>query len=77
LVTHARIVAAVIRPSRRLKQLPTLQMIAAAQTMVSLAEDVLGEVIAQARDEGSTWQQIGDALGTTRQAAFQRFGPGG
>ncbi|MFF3191873.1 DUF3887 domain-containing protein [Streptomyces misionensis] len=28
----------------------------------------------QSRDAGHTWQEIGDLLGVTRQAAFQRFG---
>jgi len=28
----------------------------------------------KARDAGCTWQEIGDVLGVSRQAAFQRFG---
>ena len=28
----------------------------------------------QAREAGHTWQELGDVLHTTRQAAFQRFG---
>ncbi|GAA3223985.1 hypothetical protein GCM10017691_11570 [Pseudonocardia petroleophila] len=27
-----------------------------------------------ARDNGATWQVVGDAPGVTRQAAFQRYG---
>ena len=30
--------------------------------------------VQQSRDAGHTWQEIGDLLGVTRQAAFQRFG---
>lgn len=30
--------------------------------------------VQQSRDAGHTWQDIGDLLGVTRQAAFQRFG---
>lgn len=30
--------------------------------------------VQQSRDAGHTWQEIGDLLGGTRQAAFQRFG---
>jgi len=30
--------------------------------------------VQQCRDAGHTWQEIGDLLGVTRQAAFQRFG---
>lgn len=38
------------------------------------ADRVLAAAVDAAREGGGTWQQIGDALGTTRQAAFQRFG---
>jgi hypothetical protein len=34
----------------------------------------LHELVALARDEGMTWGEIADLLGTTRQAAWQRFG---
>lgn len=30
-------------------------------------------VVERARDDGYTWEELGDALGTTRQAAQQRF----
>ncbi|WP_378143937.1 DUF3887 domain-containing protein [Cnuibacter sp. UC19_7] len=30
--------------------------------------------VQQVRGEGASWQVIGDALGVTRQAAFQRYG---
>jgi hypothetical protein len=39
-----------------------------------LAEQVLKLCVQQSRDAGHTWQEIGDLLGVTRQAAFQRFG---
>ena len=32
------------------------------------------EAVQQARQAGHTWAELGDLLGTTRQAAFQRFG---
>jgi hypothetical protein len=38
------------------------------------AELRLREAVDAARDAGRTWAEIGDILGTTRQAAFQRFG---
>ena len=38
------------------------------------AEDLLGVTVDAARHVGVTWQAIGDVLGTSRQAAFQRFG---
>jgi hypothetical protein len=38
------------------------------------AETKLREAVEAARRAGHTWQEIGDLLGTSRQAAFQRFG---
>ncbi|MCR6484650.1 DUF3887 domain-containing protein [Amycolatopsis sp. OK19-0408] len=38
------------------------------------AEAKLRETVETAREAGHTWQEIGDLLGTSRQAAFQRFG---
>ncbi|MFC4854346.1 DUF3887 domain-containing protein [Actinophytocola glycyrrhizae] len=38
------------------------------------AEDALRRAVDAARARGHTWQEIGDVLGTSRQAAFQRFG---
>lgn len=38
------------------------------------ADRVLAAAVDAARAAGCTWQQVGDALGTSRQAAFQRFG---
>jgi hypothetical protein len=38
------------------------------------ADQQLAEAVDAARAAGCTWQQIGDVLGTSRQAAFQRFG---
>jgi Clp amino terminal domain, pathogenicity island component len=35
-------------------------------------DDLLDHFVQQARDEGCSWTQIGDALGVTRQAAQQR-----
>lgn len=38
------------------------------------AEQYRRAVVATLREEGMTWALIGDALGTTRQAAQQRYG---
>ncbi|MBY4574371.1 DUF3887 domain-containing protein [Gordonia paraffinivorans] len=38
------------------------------------AEELLSATARAARDYGCTWQEIGDVVGVTRQAAFQRFG---
>ena len=38
------------------------------------AEATLRDAVDVARAAGHTWQEIGNLLGTSRQAAFQRFG---
>lgn len=45
-----------------------------ALSIQAAADDVVRAVVGQARREGATWQVIGDALGVSRQAAFQRYG---
>ncbi|MFE5033916.1 DUF3887 domain-containing protein [Streptomyces sp. NPDC056683] len=51
-----------------------LDLVRRAQDVDVLAEQVLKLCVQQSRDAGHTWQEIGDLLGVTRQAAFQRFG---
>lgn len=53
---------------------PYLDLVRRAQDVDVLAEQVLKLCAQQCRDAGHTWQEIGDLLGVTRQAAFQRFG---
>ena len=36
-------------------------------------EATLREAVALARDQGASWDQIGKALGVSRQAAWERF----
>jgi hypothetical protein len=61
------VVSAVATPSY-------LDLVARSRDVDALAEQVLRLCVGQARDAGHTWQEIGDLLGVTRQAAFQRFG---
>src|ERR1700685_1388596 len=53
---------------------PGLAAIRLARERRSPADGALRVTVDRARAAGHTWQDIGDALGTTRQAAFQRFG---
>ncbi|BBG05350.1 MULTISPECIES: DUF3887 domain-containing protein [Pseudonocardia] len=48
--------------------------IAHALDVRAAAEDVVRVVVQEARQAGATWQSIGDVLGVSRQAAFQRYG---
>jgi Protein of unknown function (DUF3887) len=51
-----------------------LEALAAARDLSSAAGDALQEAVDGARTVGHSWREIGDVLGTSRQAAFQRFG---
>jgi hypothetical protein len=51
-----------------------LQAVATAQAVAREADEALALAVASARKAGRTWAEIGSTLGTTRQAAFQRFG---
>ena len=51
-----------------------LDAVADAQSHAQQAEEALRASVEDARSAGHTWQEIGDVLGTSRQAAFQRFG---
>jgi hypothetical protein len=49
-----------------------LPKVAAARAQV---EETLQGWVGRARGLGATWAQIGDALGMTRQSAWERFAP--
>jgi hypothetical protein len=46
----------------------------AALALHRLAERVEGHQVAAAREQGWSWQQIGDALGVTRQSVHAKYG---
>ena len=50
------------------------RLVADAAGVRDTAERLLVAAVQQARDDGASWQTIGDALGVSRQAAFQRYG---
>jgi hypothetical protein len=51
-----------------------LAAISLARVIARGAEEGLAMTVRRARDAGHTWAEIGQVLGTSRQAAFQRFG---
>ncbi len=53
-----------------------LAALAVGRTLEEVATDVLRAFVADARAAGHTWQEIGDTLRISRQAAQQRFGEG-
>ena len=52
-----------------------LEVVADASTAFETARVALHDAVRAALDDGATWLDIGDVLGVSRQAAFQRFGP--
>ena len=70
--------------SRLLRSYPTvtapdkpslLSMVAAASAALDVAREALHQAVHEALDGGATWSEVGEVLGVSRQAAFQRFGP--
>lgn len=51
-----------------------LDAVAQARDQARVADEAVRDEVERARAAGHTWQEIGDVLGTSRQAAFQRFG---
>jgi hypothetical protein len=51
-----------------------LELVRAAHDVQDQAEKLIAAAVRQAREAGRTWQEIGDVLGVTRQAAFHRYG---
>lgn len=50
-------------------------MVAAASAAFDKAREALHRAVREALDDGATWSEVGEVLGVSRQAAFQRFGP--
>ena len=67
-------IADLLQAELRLPGTDLVHSLAAARTLRQLTDEALAVLVASARARGVSWQLIGDALGTSRQAAFQRFG---
>src|SRR5690349_6574973 len=50
-----------------------LSFVSAAQRLQQATETVLTDLVAEAVAQGATWEEIGQTLGVTRQAAHRRF----
>lgn len=53
---------------------PGLRAVRIATELAATAAVALRLAVEDARAAGRTWQELGDVLGVSRQAAFQRFG---
>ena len=74
LSSNAEFVAEVLHPGEGSPTPSVMAALRAARSLDSVVDDVLRSLVQQARDEGRTWAEIGEIFGTSRQAAFQRFG---
>jgi hypothetical protein len=54
--------------------LPTSEYVRVLNEWSKIADGRLEQAVVDMRGEGATWQEVGDALGVTRQAAQQRYG---
>ncbi|MFC6085124.1 hypothetical protein [Sphaerisporangium aureirubrum] len=59
---------------RRIRSTDPAVTLRAVGALHRLAEQVEALAVTQARDQGWTWEQIGDALGTSRQSAHAKYG---
>jgi len=57
--------------------IPRLSQVAAARALLADVNSAMRILVTDARRAGASWQAVGDLLGTTRQAAQQRFGDRG
>jgi hypothetical protein len=57
-----------------LTPLTPLETVAVVRSLARSVEEGLREAVQRARQAGHTWAELGELLGTTRQAAFWRFG---
>ncbi|WP_194814730.1 hypothetical protein [Nocardia sp. XZ_19_385] len=73
LSANADLVVEVLRPAEGDPKVPVLAALTATRNLSRLVDDILHTLARQAREEGHTWAELGDLLGTSRQAAFQRF----
>lgn len=57
----------------RNRRFEALVNVGAASLAATEADAALRESVVQARDAGATWREVGDALGVTKQTAWEKF----
>ena len=73
LVENSELVAERLRDFHGRGAATVLASLGGAHRLRILLDSIVRTLALQARDEGCTWAEIGEALHVTRQAAFQRF----
>lgn len=70
---HRRLGQVLAQPVLR-TELDPLESVRAAHEIRDVSEALITAAVEQARGVGRTWHEIGEVLGVSRQAAFQRYG---
>lgn len=69
----------ILRMDTDLPEASNLEKISEAQsrahTLAALGDQLVGHYVTQAREDGASWSDIGDAIGVSKQAAQQRHAP--
>jgi hypothetical protein len=52
-----------------------IEKLQAISSFIAVLREIERTAVAQARHTGASWTDIGNALGVTKQAAFQKYGP--
>jgi hypothetical protein len=74
--TNAEALADRLRPVPPTSGASVISALAAAKSLGTVLDDFVVSLVRRARAEGHSWAAVGYALGVSRQAVFQRFGPG-
>jgi hypothetical protein len=77
ILRHAAKVARGLSGDQARAAAAALSEVGAGRTLLEDANAAMRLLVVDARRAGSTWQAVGEAMGTTRQAAQQRFGERG
>jgi hypothetical protein len=72
--SHADVAVAIDQLLSRLTRMDTSQRLHHLRQLQCLVNDHMDEAAREARSAGATWQEIGQSLGITRQAAQSRWG---
>jgi hypothetical protein len=74
ILRHAVDVARGLSADRARAAAAALTEVGAGRTLLEDSNTAMRVLVMDARGAGSTWQAVGEAMGTSRQAAQQRFG---
>lgn len=72
LLSNAELLAGILSGADR-PEGAVLAALGATRSLSLILEDIVRSLVVQARAEGRSWAEVGEALNVSRQATFQRF----